>query len=151
LANQVKFALISIGKPSIGLELCEHLGIEGGDDWIYADPENDAYDRLELNRGWGTMISPATAFRFRDRIFGSLFGGSNEEKKGYEEFRQLFEVLGKWKDAVYIPPKIEQSTNHGGTFIFNGDDTVFAHYDESPGTHADTFDVVDRAIREATK
>mmetsp|Transcript_18360 Transcript_18360/g.33137 ORF Transcript_18360/g.33137 Transcript_18360/m.33137 type:complete len:99 (-) Transcript_18360:373-669(-) len=98
------------------------------------------------------MVNAATAFRFRDRIFGSLFGsGGRGEKKGYEEFRQLFEVLGKWKDAVYVPPKLEQSTNHGGTFIFNGDDTVFAHYDESPGTHADAFDAVDRAVREATK
>lgn len=138
----MQFALVSIGKPEIGLKLCDHLGIENGEEWIFADPENDAYDRLELNRGWDTMMSPATAFRFRDRIFGG---------KGSLEFAQLFEVLGKWKDAVYVPPKIEQSTNHGGTFIFNGDDTVFAHYDESPGTHADTFDAVDMAIREATK
>mmetsp|Transcript_41921 Transcript_41921/g.75545 ORF Transcript_41921/g.75545 Transcript_41921/m.75545 type:complete len:127 (-) Transcript_41921:145-525(-) len=124
------------------MELCKHLGIENGEEWIFADPENDAYDRLELNRGWGTMISPATALRFKDRIFGG---------KGSFEFEQLFEVLGKWKDAFYLPPKLEQSTNHGGTFIFNGDDTVFAYYDESPGTHADTFDTVDMVIREATK
>jgi len=97
------------------------------------------------------MASPATAFRFRDRIFGSLFGSEEKRGKGYEEFGQLFEVLGKWKDAAYVPPKIEQSTNHGGTFIFNGDDAMFAHYDESPGTHADASDVVDRTIREATK
>ena len=44
-----------------------------------------------------------------------------------------------------------QSTNHGGTFIFNGDETVFAHYDESPGTHADAFESVDLAIREANR
>ena len=44
-----------------------------------------------------------------------------------------------------------QSTNHGGTFIFNGDVTVFSHYDESPGTHADAFESVDLAIREANK
>ena len=50
-----------------------------------------------------------------------------------------------------MPPKIEQSTNHGGTFILRGDDVLFAHYDESPGTHYDTFDSVDRAIRAATK
>lgn len=137
----MRFALVSIGKPEIGKQLCGHLGIDGGEDWIFADPENDAYDRLRLNRGWDTMIRPATAFRFKDRIFGGK-GGS---------MKQLFEVLGKWKDAVYIPPKIEQSTNHGGTFIFNGEDLVFAHYDESPGTHADTFEAVETAIRESTK
>ncbi|KAL9189424.1 hypothetical protein ACHAXT_009099 [Thalassiosira profunda] len=139
LANGVQFALISIGKPEIGVELCAHLGVEG-ESWIYADPENDAYDRLQLNRGWSTMARPATAFRFKDRIFG-----------GKASLDQLFEVLGKWKDAVYIPPKLEQSTNHGGTFIFNGDDVVFAHYDESPGTHADTCEAVEMAIEAANK
>lgn len=138
----MKFALVSIGTPETGTKLCEHLGIEKGDEWIFADPENDAYDKLELNKGWNTMISPATAFRFRDRIFGG---------KRSSEFGQLFEVLGKWSNAVYMPPKIEQSTNHGGTFIFNCDATVFAHYDESPGTHANTFDVVDMSIHEAMK
>ena len=68
--NNINFALVSIGTPEIGAELCTHLGIDNGSEWIYADPENDAYDRLELNRGWGTMIRPATAFRFKDRIFG---------------------------------------------------------------------------------
>lgn len=48
--------------------------------------------------------------------------------------------------AVYIPPKLEQSTNHGGTFIFNGENVVFAHYDESPGTHADTEVTVQLAL-----
>jgi len=52
------------------MELCKHLNITNGEEWIFADPTNDAYDRLQLNRGWGTMIRPATAFRFRDRIFG---------------------------------------------------------------------------------
>lgn len=51
--------------------------------------------------------------------------------------------------AVYIPPKIEQSTNHGGTFIFNGENVVFAHYDESPGTHADTYEAVSIALQTA--
>jgi hypothetical protein len=69
--NGVHLSLISIGKPEIGMELCKHLGIQNGEEWIFADPTNDAYDRLKLNRGWGTMIRPATALRFRDRIFGS--------------------------------------------------------------------------------
>mmetsp|Transcript_31628 Transcript_31628/g.75509 ORF Transcript_31628/g.75509 Transcript_31628/m.75509 type:complete len:123 (+) Transcript_31628:162-530(+) len=118
----------------------EHLGIDGGAEWIYADPENDAYDRLRLNRGWDTMIRPATAFRFKDRIFGD---GAPLDS--------LFDVLGKWKDAVYIPPKLDQSTNHGGTFMFDGDQTVYAYYDESPGTHADPFGVVEKAIEVARR
>jgi hypothetical protein len=34
------------------------------------------------------MIRPATAFRFKDRIFGSG-----------QSLDSLFEVLGKWKDG----------------------------------------------------
>lgn len=120
--------------------MCEHLEIENGGEFIFADPENEAYNLLDLNSGWDTMIRPATAFRFRDRIFGQS-GSLNE----------LFEVLGKWKDAIYIPPNPEQATNHGGTFIFDGENTVFAHYDESPGTHADPNEAVDRAIRVANE
>ena len=77
----------------------------------------------------------AQAFRFKDRIFG---------QKG--SMKSLFEVLGKWSDAVYIPPKLEQSTNHGGTFIFNDDKVLLAHYDESPGTHFDPETAVKLAI-----
>ena len=79
----------------------------------------------------------AKAFRFKDRFSqpGSM--------------KSLFEVLGKWKDAVYIPTKLEQSTNHGGTFIFRDDEVLFAHYDESPGTHYDPNDAVKLAIEAA--
>ena len=71
------FALVSIGRPDVGLALCEHLGVKDGEDWIYADPDNGVYDALMLNRGWDTMIRPATALRFRDRIFGG--GGGRGE------------------------------------------------------------------------
>jgi len=52
--------------------------------------DQECFDRLLLNRGWDTMIRPATAFRFRDRIFGSKEGSS---------LKTLFQVLGKWKDG----------------------------------------------------
>ncbi|KAL3803068.1 hypothetical protein ACHAW5_009478 [Stephanodiscus triporus] len=141
----VYFALVSIGRPDVGLALCEHLGVKDGEDWIYADPDNGVYDALMLNRGWDTMIRPATALRFRDRIFG---GGGG---RGEGSLDQLFEVLGKWNKAFYIPPKLEQSTIHGGTFVLSSSSVVFAHYDESPGTHVDPSVAVDIAIREATK
>jgi len=141
--------LISIGKPEVGLELCEHLGVKDGMDWIYADPNNRLYDALMTNRGWNTMIRPATALRFKDRIFDSVVGRKGGGGGGSMD--QLFEVLGKWNKAIFIPPKIEQSTIHGGTFVLSPTSVVFAHYDESPGTHADPYAVVDIAIREATR
>jgi hypothetical protein len=85
------FALVSIGKPEIGLALCNHLGVTDGEEWIYADPENEVYDGLVLNRGWDTMVRPATALRFKDRILNGK-GGSLD---------QLFEVLGKWNKGEF--------------------------------------------------
>ncbi len=72
-------SLISIGKPEVGLSLCEHLGVRDGMDWIYADPNNGLYDALMTNRGWDSMIRPATALRFKDRIFGGKEGGSLDQ------------------------------------------------------------------------
>lgn len=82
------FSLVSIGRPDVGLALCEHLGVKDGEDWIYADPDNCVYDALVLNRGWDTMIRPATALRFRDRIFGGGGGrgeGSLDQVRAREE------------------------------------------------------------------
>ena len=41
----------------------------------------------------------------------------------------LNDVLGKWGDAFIIPPKQAQAFNQGGMFVFDGDETVLAHYD----------------------
>lgn len=93
--NNVKLSLISIGTPETGRKLLDHLGIannangsSSGDneeegEWIFADPENNAYDKLALNRGWDTMVRPATAFRFRDRIFGGGKSASLDQVSRY--------------------------------------------------------------------
>jgi hypothetical protein len=47
--------------------------------------------------------------------------------------------------AVYIPPRQEQAFNQGGTFLFDADQTVFAHYDESTGAHSNIQQVIDLA------
>lgn len=44
--------------------------------------------------------------------------------------------------AVYIPPKQEQAFLQGGTFVFDGNDTIYAHYDESTAAHAKVEEVV---------
>mmetsp|Transcript_21258 Transcript_21258/g.31927 ORF Transcript_21258/g.31927 Transcript_21258/m.31927 type:complete len:125 (+) Transcript_21258:699-1073(+) len=117
-----------------------HLNIDDGAEWIFVDPDNTLYDALQLNFGiastFGSIETPLT---FRDRIFGT-----NGRKDGMND---LFDVLGKWKDAIYLPPKQEQAFQQGGTFIFRGKDTVFAHYDASAGAHAEVRSVVDRAIQ----
>lgn len=47
-----------------------------------------------------------------------------------------------------MPPKMEQGLLQGGTFVFNGPRTVFAHYDPSTGAHASLDTVIDAAKQE---
>jgi hypothetical protein len=47
--------------------------------------------------------------------------------------------------AFFIPPKKEQAFLQGGTFVFDGTKTVYAHYDESPGAHAELEEVLEFA------
>jgi AhpC/TSA antioxidant enzyme len=128
--------MISIGKPEIGKELVSHLGLTDGAKWLFVDPENVLYDALLLNRGVKeTFFSISTPFSFLDRF------------KAKDGMKELLEVLSKWNQASYLPPKQSQAFNQGGTFIFNGFETVFAHYDESTGAHANVGYVKDLAIR----
>jgi len=127
--------MVGIGTSLVGKELVKHLELNESENIVFADPENALHDALDLNRGIvNTFFNPATAFAMRDRIFG---GGMNE----------LNEVLAKWKDAFYIPPKRNQAFNMGATLIFRGNETLFAHLDASPGDHADTQRVIDLAIK----
>jgi hypothetical protein len=47
--------------------------------------------------------------------------------------------------ALYIPPKQSQAFNQGGTFLFDGEETIFAHYDASTGAHSNIQEVIDLA------
>jgi len=38
--------------------------------------------------------------------------------------------------AIFIPPKQEQTLLQGGTFVFDGEKTLYAHYDPSTAAHA---------------
>jgi len=115
----------------------QHLDVtNGGEGWFFCDPTNELYDALNLNSGLLTLFAPETAYNFRDRIFGELgiseIFSTNERT---DSMKDLFDVLGKWKDAIYIPPKQEQAFQQGGTFVFKGRDTLYAHYDASTGAH----------------
>lgn len=102
LANEISLTVVSIGVPEKGAMLIEHLEVTDGEDWIFCDPENILYDALQLNSGVETtFFSIETPFAFKDRLFGS-----NGRKDGMKD---LLDVLGKWKDAIFIPPKQEQA------------------------------------------
>lgn len=124
------------------MKLTKHLQIDNGQEWLYVDPDNVLYDALQLNYGIGTtFFSIDTPLAFKDRIFGS-----NGRKDGMED---LLDVMSKWKDAVYLPPKQEQAFQQGGVFVFRGKDTVFAHYDASAGAHLEVATAVDQALQVA--
>jgi hypothetical protein len=55
----------------------------------------------------------------------------------------IFAPLVEPGSAIFIPPKQDQAFNQGGTFLFDGNDTIFAHYDESTGAHSD----IDQVMR----
>lgn len=145
----VQLAMVSIGRPEKGKQLMEHLGIMNGDQLLFVDPENVLYDALDLNRGiYRTFFNMNTPLAFLDRF--TRDGGTKE----------LGEILPKWTKgttdvfvvdeasiprshllplfapAFYIPPKQEQALRQGGTFVFRGSDTLFAHYDPSTASHA---------------
>jgi hypothetical protein len=103
---------VSIGKPEVGKKLLQHLEVNRGDELIFVDPDNILYEALQLNSGVETtFFSIETPFAFRDRLFGS-----NDRKDGMKD---LLDVLGKWKNAVYIPPKREQAFQRKYLLISN--------------------------------
>mmetsp|Transcript_60856 Transcript_60856/g.149014 ORF Transcript_60856/g.149014 Transcript_60856/m.149014 type:complete len:145 (-) Transcript_60856:188-622(-) len=130
--------MVSIGKPEIGSQLVEHLVVPKMSNRLFVDPNDSLYKDLELNKGVKeTFFSPSTPFAFLDRF---------TKKDGMKE---LLEVLPKWNKAIYIPPKQDQAFNQGGTFVFDGPATIFAHYDESTGAHSDIDQVIELAKNSA--
>jgi len=123
---------VSIGKPEIGKQLVDHLDIPNLMDYLFVDPTNVLYDSLQLNKGIKeTFFSPSTPVAFFNRF---------TEPDGMKE---LIEVLSKWNKAIYLPPKQDQAFSQGGTFVFDGEETIFAHYDESTGAHSNIQQVID--------
>jgi hypothetical protein len=123
--------MVSIGVPEKGQRLIEHLEFDKGENYLFVDPENALYDALNLNFGiQRTFFNPSTPFSFLDRVTKE------------DGLKDLGTILSKWNKAVFIPPKQEQAFNQGGTFVFDGERAVFAHYDPSTAAHAP----VDRVV-----
>lgn len=130
----VQIAMVSIGTAEKCQKLINHLELENGEDLLYVDPENKLYDALALNRGLKeTFFSIETPLAFLDRF--TQEGGTKE----------LGEVLSKWSKAFFIPPKQDQAFLQGGTFVFDGPNTIYAHYDASTGAHSNIEEVINLA------
>jgi len=140
MAAGVTLAIVSIGKPEIGKEVLKHLEVSDGEKLLFVDPENEAYDNLDLNRGVGlTFFNPATVRVFRRRVM--------DGKPMLTE--ELSLVLSKWKDTIFLPPKMGQAFYQGGTFLFSHDQTLYAHYDEAVAAHASPDEMADMAVKAA--
>ena len=130
--------MVSIGLPEKGKQLIDHLEFQQGEKYLFVDPDNALYDELNLNFGvQRTFFNINTPFAFLDRI---------TTKDGLKD---LGTILSKWSKAFFIPPKNEQAFNQGGTFVFDGNRAVFAHYDPSTAAHAtvdQVMEVVDKEL-----
>ncbi|CAB9509298.1 expressed unknown protein [Seminavis robusta] len=132
--------MVSVGTPENCKKLIDHLGVPNGAKYLFVDPENSIYDALYLNRGVKeTFFSVSTPFAFLDRF---------TKKDGTKD---LLEVLLKWNKGLYIPPRLEQGLLQGGTFVFDGPKTLFAHYDESTAAHASLEEVIPLACNAVKK
>jgi hypothetical protein len=88
-SRNVTLVLVSVGRPEVGRQLVEHLNFQDGDEYLFVDPENALYDRLELNRGvQRTFFNANTAFAFLDRF---------TRRNGTKD---LQDVLSKWSKGT---------------------------------------------------
>lgn len=130
--GRIQLIFISIGTPDTGLKLVDHLNIPNLIDYLYVDPTTTLYNSLQLNKGIKeTFFSPSTPIAFLERFTKP------------DGMKELKEILSKWSKAIYIPPEQDQAFNQGATFVFDDEETIFAHYDESTGAHSDIQQVID--------
>ena len=121
---------VGIGTVERANEFCNHVGFPR--EALFADPENAGYSALGLKTGVvKTFFNEATPYAILDRV----------KKDGAKD---LVDALGRWKP--WIPPKLEQGLQQGGTFVFQGDQECFGHFDPSTGAHADLNTVLNVAL-----
>ena len=126
---------VGIGTSEKAKLVASHVGYSSTN--LLADPDNVLYDALALNAGLQrTFFNPATPYAILDRLTSNGMSDLNN-------------VLGRWGDAFIIPPKQKQALNQGGLFVFDGDDSVFVHYDASTGAHGDLDQAVGVALARA--
>ena len=98
-------------------------------------------DGKQIFEGVGSMWSQATSEAL--------------QKRGRDDLNAI--TGNPFKPGPYVPlmPKgeslfdtkaIERTMVQGGTFVFDGSEPIFSHYDESSGAHAD----LDELVRVAT-
>jgi peroxiredoxin len=129
-ARGVKLLLVSIGTWEKSKVFCERTGFPA--EYLYVDPESATHEALGLTKGVGrTFFNIQTPLAIKKRM--------DEGRTG-----DLKTVLSKWK--AWNPPRMDQALQQGGMFVFDGDQCLFSHFDQSSGDHADLQSVLGTAL-----
>lgn len=126
----VDLIAVGIGTAERAREFCDHVGFP--EDNLFADPDNEGYTALGLNKGVGTT------FFTIDTPLSIL---ARAQRDGAED---LIAATSRWKP--WLPPKSDQGLQQGGAFVFEGEKLLFGHYDPSTGAHADLEEVLSAAL-----
>ena len=107
---------------------------------FFVDPDNALYDALDLNRGvQRTFFNVHTPQAFLRRIVAQQQQSQQQPAAAAAVeagTQDLLRVLQNWSRSAYAPPKPAQALLQGGTLLFRGRDTLYAHYDPSTAAHA---------------
>ena len=129
-----KLLAVGIGTDERARQFCEHVDFP--QELLFADPDNAAYDALGLKKGW------QTTFFTIDTPLSIL---KRATKDGAQD---LVDATSRWKP--WLPPKSDQGLQQGGSFVFEGDQLLFQHYDPSTGAHADLDTLLEAAVSPRT-
>lgn len=121
---------VGIGTLETSQKFSDHVGFPR--EFLLTDPENAAYTKLGLKKGW------ATTFLTKDTPLSIL------KRAQADGAVDLLNATSKWKP--WLPPKSDQGLQQGGVFVFEGKNLLFSHYDPSTGAHADLEDVLKAAV-----
>jgi len=122
----VALRCVGIGTLDTARKFCDH--VEFPPELLYTDPDNVAYDALQLKKGVGTT------FFTIDTPLSILARADKDSAK------DLVEATKRWKP--WLPPKSDQGLQQGGAFVFDGPNLLFCHYDPSTGAHVDLDDLL---------
>lgn len=131
--TKAKLICIGIGTHERSLEFCNHTGFPR--EYLYSDEDNFMYTALSLVKS-----TPANLFTdIRTPL--ALAKRFSDGKAGY-----LGKAVQNWAGHMWIPPKLEQGLQQGGSFVFKGKETIFSYRDPSAGAHVDLNAVVQTAL-----
>ena len=149
-AANVGLAVVGIGSLDAGETFASRT--EFPKSMLYVDDS----DESETYRAAGTRNTkrkPAGKADFEG--IGSMWSQATNDALKTRGKKDLDAITGSlFKPGIYTPlmPKgstmtrsMEKTMVQGGSFVFEGDDVLFEHYDESSGAHAGIDDILKAA------